>query len=582
MPELHIGPILSYRGIERDGGIVRWKVSVLIGVAHGAAKPVLLIDGVQGPEGLTLADRAGVNVLRYDLSVTLGAAERRVRYGFQGLERSWDFTAPCAELHVRSAYVSCNGTHSSEEQKREQCSENVWHDLVVNHDFTLAPSAEVDKQRYWHLSRGRGTDVQRFHVMLMGGDQIYFDAIWEKVPELAAWSRLSQDQQLAYPVTEDLASDIRHYYFQLYRERWLGTCYAGWTIQPATFGCADAMARIPTVMMWDDHDIFDGYGSYSQEKQECAVVQTIFRAAREAFWVFQLQHPLTLLPALAKADGLAVKDAPNMAPIPWAVRLAGDPLALPLLDGQPGFSYPLDLGRVQALVLDLRTERSRTQILGEATWQAAQGWLARPAPGPQPVHHLLVLASVPVAHPKFAPLEDWLDVFDSEHVTRSLNDDVRDHWSHEDHEAERLRLTRVLLDAAAKRRLHVSIVSGDVHVAAWGRLYRKDAAGQPDATIDQLTSSGVVNSMPGGFGGLVLMAGLNRLARKVQELDAGHACKMMKFPAHDKPLMGARNWLALELDHPDERPGAPRLWASWRCETGADFSNHQLAIDPAP
>ena len=41
-------------------------------------------------------------------------------------------------------------------------------------------------------------------------------------------------------------------------------------------------------MMWDDHDIFDGWGSYSDEEQASPVFQTIFDAARAAFIKFQL------------------------------------------------------------------------------------------------------------------------------------------------------------------------------------------------------------------------------------------------------------------------------------------------------
>lgn len=34
---------------------------------------------------------------------------------------------------------------------------------------------------------------------------------------------------------------------------------------------ATAMSSIPNVMMWDDHDIFDGFGSYDEELQTCQV-----------------------------------------------------------------------------------------------------------------------------------------------------------------------------------------------------------------------------------------------------------------------------------------------------------------------
>ena len=36
-----------------------------------------------------------------------------------------------------------------------------------------------------------------------------------------------------------------------------------------------AMSSIPNVMMWDDHDIFDGFGSYDKELQTCPVFKVI-------------------------------------------------------------------------------------------------------------------------------------------------------------------------------------------------------------------------------------------------------------------------------------------------------------------
>ena len=31
------------------------------------------------------------------------------------------------------------------------------------------------------------------------------------------------------------------------------------------------LALVPTVAMWDDHDLIDGWGSYPAERQDCAV-----------------------------------------------------------------------------------------------------------------------------------------------------------------------------------------------------------------------------------------------------------------------------------------------------------------------
>lgn len=42
-------------------------------------------------------------------------------------------------------------------------------------------------------------------------------------------------------------------------------------------------------MTWDDHDIFDGWGSYPDDLQNCPVFQGCFQAARRFYLLFQ-QH----------------------------------------------------------------------------------------------------------------------------------------------------------------------------------------------------------------------------------------------------------------------------------------------------
>ena len=72
---------------------------------------------------------------------------------------------------------------------------------------------------------------------------------------------------------------------------------------------------MPTVMMWDDHDIFDGWGSYSPEMQRspCSSACSTMPAARS---VFQMQHAIELLPPLTpRADVRVRDDDPLYAPI---------------------------------------------------------------------------------------------------------------------------------------------------------------------------------------------------------------------------------------------------------------------------
>ena len=64
---------------------------------------------------------------------------------------------------------------------------------------------------------------------------------------------------------------IEGFYEKLYLERWNIPVMSG------------IFASIPSVMMWDDHDIFDGWGSYPDDLQACDVYQAIFKSPSEKF-----------------------------------------------------------------------------------------------------------------------------------------------------------------------------------------------------------------------------------------------------------------------------------------------------------
>jgi len=579
-----VGPVLSFRGTNAG----KWRVTALIGITTGSPVPKLTLEGKACPVPVVLLTRPKETILRYDLSCALQKEERVVEFGLEGEVFRWKFSVPGKDYAPRMAYVSCNGFSDPAAMRKLAKPENaVWADLIENHDSELRPTSfELDKEQLWHESRIHDKHLKRFHLLLMGGDQIYFDSIWEDVKSLKQWVGMSRKDQLKFKMNAALEQEIESYYFELYAKRWLPDTRRDWGKGLPNLDAADAMSRIPTVMMWDDHDIFDGWGSYSPEMQHCSVFQVLMRCARQAFWVFQLQHAFEdLPPLLAQQQRVNIsKQDPQFEPIEWSVKLADDPLALPFLDKQPGFSFAHHIGPVSLYVGDLRTERSRTQVLGERSWKAMQDWLdtlrdGKPAHPGSKCQHLIFMSSVPVAHPKLSLAEGLLDTFGQDDVLDSNADDLKDHWSHGDHEGERKRLLETLTRVAEKKFLRVSIASGDVHVAAWGSCYRRDIPPTSNwAQVQQFTSSGVVHPSLIGVSEWLFLQLLNQTASKVQSIDVQHCVEMMLFPGSNRYMMPARNWLAFELDV-GEGKGC-KLWATWRCETDSGFSNHLQAVQP--
>ncbi|HAC88217.1 MAG TPA: hypothetical protein DCF95_09760, partial [Gammaproteobacteria bacterium] len=218
------------------------------------------------------------------------------------------------------------------------------------------------------------------------------------------------------------------------------------------------------------------------------------------------------------------------------------------------------------------------------TWRSLQNSLSnieannRKHPGTG-CQHLLFMSSVPVVHPKLSLAEAFLDNFGSEHVLDSSADDLKDHWTHNDHEGERKRLVDTLMRTAKSKDLRVTIVSGDVHVAAWGVVSRNDVLpGENWAQVQQLTSTAIVHPSLVSVMERLFFHVLNNVAKGEQELDVNLTAKMMLFPGDNRYVKAARNWLALELDLGDGNKGS-KLWATWRCETKESFTNHLLAID---
>lgn len=583
--QIVIGPVLSFRGQGEDG---TWRVSALIGIPQAQPAPKLRVDGRECPEPRLLLHRDKVRYLRYDLSCAQQVAERTVEYGLPG-GATWRFTVPGRNYAPRMAYVSCNGfSDPSSMRKLVRPANTVWKDLLTCHDKALRTDQLLDKEQLWHERRIHDKNLQRFHLLLMGGDQIYFDSIWEDLKPLKDWVSLSRRDQLKFKVSKDLREKIEKYYFSLYKDRWLPRDRASWGSGRINHDAADAMAHMPTVMMWDDHDIFDGWGSYSCEMQHSDLFLTLFHYARQAFWVFQMQHALEDLPGLVDATPQGFqKNDPLYAPIDWGAHHAKDPLALPLIAGQPGFTSAYRFGPLALVAADLRTERSRTQVMSEVTWGRLKSWLDGLDGEGEPTHpgtkcqHLIFMSSVPVAHPKLSLAEGLLDTFGQDHVIDSNADDLKDHWSHDDHEGERKRLLDVLTGLAKAKRLRVSIVSGDVHVAAWGTVYRRDLpASETWAQIQQFTSSAVVHPSLVGVAERLFLFMLNAMAAKSQVIDIQHTVEMMLFPGHNRYVMPARNWLALEADIGGEQ--GSKLWATWRCETELGFSNHLQAVQPHP
>ena len=487
-----MGPVLHFRGVEAN----IWSVSALLVIDGKDAHPKLTWGNSQELKGSTTVSAKVLKffpasnnpeavVLRFDVSVQQSGESQELFYKI-GKGAINSFIVPKAGGDPQMAYASCNGFSDPKLMKKVRDNNALWKVMAEKHRKI------------------------RYNLLLLGGDQVYTDSMWVEVPELKEWCELDWKDRLKADFS-NMYKSVDRFFFQLYIRRWSQE-------DPARM-----FSSVPSAMMWDDHDIFDGWGSYPKDQQSSKVYQGIFKVAREYFQIFQL------------------------ATVP-------DELPSHVISKQKHFSYGHQIGSLGILALDMRSERTGEQVISLETWNAIRKWMD----SLDGCKHLLVLCGIPVVHPDFSAVEKLLGALPGQ---QELEDDLKDHWHSLPHRHERLRFIHRLLDFSASKNSRVTLLSGDVHVAAIGVIQsQRNNAASNARVINQLTSSGIVHPAPPGM----VLFFLESMGERVERPDRDISTEMLEFPATSRRFIGARNWLSLEPDAND------RIWANWHVEGESD------------
>lgn len=475
-----LGPVLHARGgLGPTGSGQRWRVSAMF-LLDGDEEPAdLRVDGVTlavpprfmhewrnlppvGPVGEPCPSGV-LRLWRFDFAVPRGLQDGRAAYGFDGDERRWFLSVPGTAAPPRLAYTSCGG-----------CEDEA----------KIAAGGLTRNERWAHLlSRHRSTPL---HLILMGGDQVYADELWHRVPALKAASDQRLMRRRAMGPAPDLTQQLEAWYLATYRHAWN---------QPEV---AALLSSVAGFRMWDDHDIVDGWGSHPMDLLESPIYQAIYMAARRAFRLFQV--------------GMNDDD-------PADTLFAEEP---------PSFTQGMMINGIGVLAPDLRSERQPEQVLSPATLAAMPAWLDRF----QACSHLLLMSSVPLIFPGFGWAERLLKLLPGRQL---LEDDLRDQWRSPAHSRQWRTMLGHLSDFVRRSGTRVTILSGEVHLAAHGRLTG------PGVDIHQLVSSGIVHPPPHGLAVSVM----EHLSRKKESLPGRSTLSMQPLTPSGKRLLTNRNYLTL-------------------------------------
>jgi PhoD related phosphatase len=444
-----VGPVLHLRG--HDNG--RLRLAALL-VVRGNIAPLLRTAlGDTWPEQIAMT--AGHRVLRYSFELPCGPD---AWYEIDGsrYEVATDFGSD-----IRVAFVSCNGQEEGDLSRSEDDRNEMWHRLC-------------DLHRREPIS-----------LLLQGGDQLYADELTEAHPLTGHWPRAPR-ATLTDSEAAELSDTLREAFFLRYVEL---------LSQP---GLAWISARVPTLCMWDDHDICDGWGSLKEYKLDSKVGRILFAAAREHFLLFQC--------AGGPGEALEIFEDPKGVSFTWCVALPGLTLIAP----------------------DLRSERRPQRVMGNAGWTGFRSALEASGPG-----RVLVVSSVPALGPRLSILEGLMRL--TPHMEK-YEDDLRDQWQSHAHRAEWQAFLSALIEVHQRPDTRVTVLSGEIHLATRGTM--RTEAGD----LHQLVASGISHPAPPRAWGMFLSA----LARLGEAPLPDHPIRLHPLPGRRGIYRAERNYLILE------------------------------------
>jgi len=438
------------------------------------------------------------------------------------LVAEWSFFCPAAKQRVQLAFASCNGFSSDKVRAQHPAPmDYLWQ--------------RMQQQQVAHMANVDYAEVvdAPYAALIMGGDQIYADAIFNQKQPLYAWSQKPLKAQLSAPVSDTLRQRIDSFY--------LDTYLRSWTQSAALRYC---LASIPSIMMWDDHDIIDGWGSQPYRLETSPTYQAMFDSAKKYFTLFQVRS----------VNNQALQQA----------------TAVPA-----HFGMTLRFRDYGLLVMDNRSQRTLHNIMGSGKADFIQGLAALQADW-QAGQKLLVVSGVPFLYRHFSESDNNIRLS----IQFDAYDDMADHWRFSTHYDEMCSILQRLLQFQATLQAHtptkVFIISGDVHVAASGSYREQPNAANPLNTgnIIQLISSGIVHPPP-----LSMEQSVIRLASSITQpdIDLGGGCILsatIRKDAAGNRFLFHRNYACMHegSDH--------KVWVNWHYET-ITFANAGDLTTPA-
>ncbi|KAL7791305.1 hypothetical protein V8C37DRAFT_417060 [Trichoderma ceciliae] len=473
--------------------------------------------------GFRLHAEQGCTFWRFNIEVELREQQQRIAYRINR-GPAMAFWVPACEQTMNMMFYTCNGFSISVNPNELSGPDPLWRDVLNSHQ------------------------TQPFHAMIGGGDQIYNDCVAYDSPLFDEWLQINvPEKKLNAAFTSEMQAELEYFYLER---------YCGWFSQ-GLFGLATS--QIPMVNMYDDHDIFDGYGSYSHLDMSSPVFSGLGRVAFKYYMLFQHQSIVTETESSEPSWILGEQPGPYIQEVSRSLYMSMG-------------------GKVALLAVDGRTERTQDIVLNEKTWEKITSRMYAEIRKGQ-VEHLLVLLGVPIAYPRLVWLENILTSrlmspvkalgrtgvlgkhLNSINDNYEILDDLNDHWTAKNHKKERTIIIEDLQDLAIDRSVRITILSGDVHLGAIGQFYSNPKLGlakhKDPRYMPNIVSSAIVNRPPPD-----IVADMLNKRNKVHHFDKQTDEAMIPIfqngvdgkPRNNKNLLPHRNWCSIRMWTPGSTP----------------------------
>lgn len=343
--------------------------------------PIQLDGDSEGEEDLFKIDAVQIHTerdmtfWRFDMLIPQETGAMQISYRINRSPCAQYFWIPAVMENMHVMFHSCNGFSVGVDTGLFSGPDPLWRDVLRKHT-SASLSDENPNTTANNNSKNNG---RPFHLMLGGGDQLYTDESRLSSPNFSRWTETASLAKLRSQFTNTMRDELESFFLQRY----------SWWYSQGLFSVA--AAHIPSINIWDDHDIIDGYGSYPHRTMESDVFKGLGGVAWRYYMLFQHHvSPGAAARGVGSGSGSGGGDTAETGGNDgsWVIGGSTGPYI-----AQVSRSVFVRLGpEVMFLGLDCRTERTRSRIVYRETYNAVFERLRREVTSD--TKHLLVLLGV--------------------------------------------------------------------------------------------------------------------------------------------------------------------------------------------